>query len=173
MPAGFGQESAGTKNIKTMGELEEYAKANSPYLMLKPGESAVGIYLGYKMVPSFRDPTKENPRYEVEINGEKKLFTSSASRIALFFAEAKDGDFIKITKIKQGESVHYEVQKANGDTPVWNKGNPEISDEDMEEIDKSAKKKTQTLLAGRLGFAWWERPKESGAIPSGGPKKTL
>ncbi len=125
-----------------MGELEEFAKANSPYLMLKPGESAVGIYRGYKMVPSFRDPTKENPRYEIEVNGEKKLFTSSASRIALFFAEAKDGDFIKITKIKQGESVHYEVQKANGDNPVWNKGNPEISDEDMEEIDKSAKKKT-------------------------------
>lgn len=125
-----------------MGELEEFAKANSPYLMLKPGESVVGAYYGYKMVPSFRDPTKENPRYEIEVDGEKKLFTSSASRIALFFAEIKQGELVKITKIKQGESVHYEVQKANGDHPTWNKGNPEISDEDMEEIDKSAKKKT-------------------------------
>lgn len=67
---------------------------------------------------------------------------SSASRIALFFSEIKDGEFIKITKVKQGESVHYEVQKINGDNPTWNKGNPEITDEDMEEIDKSAKKKT-------------------------------
>ena len=142
MPAGSGQELAGTKNIKSMGELEEFAKANSPYLMLKPGESAVGIYCGYKMVPSFRDPTKENPRYTIEVDGEKKLFTSSASRIALFFSEIKEGEFIKITKVKQGESVHYEVQRANSDSPVWNKGNPEISDEDMEEISKNAKKKT-------------------------------
>jgi hypothetical protein len=94
------------------------------------------------MVPNFRDPAKENPRYTIEINGEKKLFTSSASRIALFFAEMKEGEFVKITKVKQGESVHYEVQKVNGDSPAWNKDNPEITDEDIEEIDKSAKKKT-------------------------------
>ena len=125
-----------------MNELEKYAKTNSPYLMLKPGESVVGIYQGYKMVPNFRDPTRENPRYSIEVNGEVKLFTSSASRIAMFFAEVKEGEAVKITKIKQGETVHYEVARANGEKPATDKSQEEISDKDLEEIDKKAKKKT-------------------------------
>lgn len=125
-----------------MNELENYAKTNSPYLMLKPGESAVGIYRGYKMVPSFRDPTKENPRYSIEIDNEVKLFTSAASRIALFFAEIKEGELIQITKVKQGESVHYEVQSANSEANRKPQEREELSDKDLEEIDKSAKKKT-------------------------------
>ena len=125
-----------------MNELENYAKTNSPYLMLKPGESVVGIYQGYKMVPNFRDPTRENPRYSIEVNGEEKLFTSSASRIALFFAELKEGEPVQITKVKQGEAVHYEVKRAdNGEKPP-KENEAELTDKDLEEIDKQAKKKT-------------------------------
>lgn len=125
-----------------MNELENYAKTNSPYLMLKPGESVIGIYRGYKMVPNFRDPTRENPRYSIEVDGETKLFTSSASRIAMFFAEIKEGEEIQITKVKQGESVHYEVDKSdNGEKPP-SENEVELTDKDLKEIDKQAKKKT-------------------------------
>ncbi|MFH1792075.1 MAG: hypothetical protein ABH819_00315 [Patescibacteria group bacterium] len=125
-----------------MNELENYAKTNSPYLMLKPGESVIGLYRGYKMVPNFRDPTRENPRYSIEVNGEEKLFTSSASRIALFFAEIKEGEPVQITKVKQGESVHYEVERADNGKKPPKEEDVELSDKDLEEIDKQAKKKT-------------------------------
>lgn len=124
-----------------MNELENYAKTNSPYLMIKPGESVVGIYRGYKMVPNFRDPTKENPRYSLDIDGETKFFTSAASRVALFFAEIKEGEMVKITKIKQGDSVHYEVAKPNEEELINEENQEGLTDKDLEEIDKSAGKK--------------------------------
>lgn len=124
-----------------MNELENYAKTNSPYLMIKPGESVVGIYRGYKMVPNFRDPTKENPRYSVEVNEETKYFTSAASRVALFFAEVKEGEMVKITKVKQGDSVHYEVARPNEEEPPDEENQEGLTDKDLEEIDKNVGKK--------------------------------
>jgi hypothetical protein len=83
-----------------MGQLSDTAKRNSNFLQIVKGESATVKYLGFKIVPSQQDPTKEVAQFKLEENGHTVFWTNGSGKILKFFDTIKPNDWVKISRNK-------------------------------------------------------------------------
>lgn len=102
-------------------ELAQYAKDNTKYLKLNPGESYVGYFVGFKRVPDrFRlseDPKATTIVYSFKDGDGRVLeWTRNSGKVAADMATIPIGSPFSITMIKKGE---YLIQKIeNGKRPA-------------------------------------------------------
>lgn len=92
-----------------MGALKDRAKAQSKFLLLDVGESAIVQYVGWKPAPDPRDPTKEVTIFEFRLDGGQKFWTNSSSKIMMALDSANKGDWVKISREKMLNAAGGEV----------------------------------------------------------------
>jgi hypothetical protein len=91
----------------TMGELTNWAKANSKFIKLADGEKFTGKYLGYQK-GSFRGtPLIE---YKFEITGEAKIFSSGSNKLATRMDNVDKGKIVTVKRFGEGYETNYEVE---------------------------------------------------------------
>jgi len=98
-----------------MGKLKIWADENSPYIMLADGESIIGQYVGYKMIPSHFDPEKEVVQYTLLIDGKEKFFKSGSNSVALQFDKMEDNAMVQITRQGEDRNTKYIITEVTGD----------------------------------------------------------
>ena len=93
-----------------MEKLSDFAKKQSPFLIIADGESVEGIFESYEIVPSTFDPSRRVVQYTLIVNDEKKFFKSSAGGVAMAFEKAGEGAIVKITRSGEGRETRYKVE---------------------------------------------------------------
>ena len=83
-----------------MGILKDKAKAQSKFLILAKGETAIVQLLGFKMVPSERDPTIELALFELLENGRTKFWKNGSSSVWMAMDAVNRLDWIQISRNK-------------------------------------------------------------------------
>lgn len=81
-----------------MGELKDTAKKNSNFFKLEKGEEAIVTFLGFRIVPSTMDPTKDAAQFKLGTPYGEKYWTSSNSSIMMFFDSLKLNTLVKIKR---------------------------------------------------------------------------
>lgn len=81
-----------------MGALKDKAKAQSKFLVLEKGESAIVQFVDFKFVPSELDPTVEVALFQFKENGSVKFWKSGSGKIMTALDAANPGDWVKITR---------------------------------------------------------------------------
>lgn len=93
-----------------MGNLKQWARDNNPNLKFEDGDVIEGIYKGYTVVPDNFNPGKEKVRYEIEIEGKVKYWSSGSGAIAMQFDSAKVGQMVSIGATGEGMKRRYAVE---------------------------------------------------------------
>lgn len=83
-----------------MGALRDAAKNNSNFLIIQKGSSVIVEYVGFKLVPNMKDPTKENALMEFREMGRTKFWTTGNTNTMFFFDDLPKGTLVKITREK-------------------------------------------------------------------------
>ena len=94
-----------------MGELKDWAKANSPFIKLADGESVTGIYGGFQ-----KGSYAGKPLIEYKIG--EKVLSSSSGKLANIMDEISVGEEMTITRKGTGMNTTYEVKKSD-DQVAW------------------------------------------------------
>ena len=120
------------KNMKT---LNEFAKEKSNFVSVKDGETARGIFRGYKFIEKeVRGETKEYARYLIEDpdDGKTRNLDSQSAGLANQMAEVKEGDLISISRIGEGFDTKWKVEIAGA-----NGKKTSVADEDIPVVEES------------------------------------
>lgn len=81
-----------------MGQLADTARKNSNFLKTVKGETVEVQFLGYRIVPSTMDPTKDSIQYKFQTPHGEKFWTNGNSEIMMFFDSIKTGTTVYITR---------------------------------------------------------------------------
>lgn len=81
-----------------MGELANTAKKNSNFLKISKNETVTVTYMGYRIIPSTMDPTKDSVQYKFNTEYGEKFWTNGNSQIMMFFDTLKPGVVVAITR---------------------------------------------------------------------------
>jgi hypothetical protein len=83
-----------------MGALKDAAKRNSNFLQVEKGESVVCEYIGFRLGPNYKDPSKDSATYQFRVNGQDKYWTNSNAKIMLFFDNLNKHTWIRLMRGK-------------------------------------------------------------------------
>lgn len=97
-----------------MGSLKQWARDNNPNLRFEDGETIIGIYKGYQIVPDAFNPGQEKVQYEIEIDGKKKFWANKSGMIAMKFDQGRIGQEVSIMATGEGLKRRYTVEFAGG-----------------------------------------------------------
>ena len=93
-----------------MGDLKKFVKDNSKFLMLADGESFLGEYKGFKIMPNSYDPEKEIVCYKLTYEDGKDIYWKTASlKVANIISEIPVGGKIKIKRSGTDTTTKYDV----------------------------------------------------------------
>jgi hypothetical protein len=119
-------------------ELAKFAKDNTRYLKLNPGESYVGYFMGAKKVPNqfkiSKDPTATTIVYTFK-DGEGRMLDWSRDnpQVALDMSKIKIGGAFSLTMIQKGKYVIQGL--GNGQAPQTAPPPVSIAEEEMPPVD--------------------------------------
>jgi hypothetical protein len=90
--------------------LKKFVKDNSKFLMLGDGETFLGTYKGFKVMPNSYDPEKEIVCYKLTYEDGKDIYWKTASlKVANIIADIPVGGKIKITRHGKDTDTKYDV----------------------------------------------------------------
>ena len=89
-----------------MGELGEWSKKNSKFLVIRDGDTVQAKFNGARIVPSTFDPEKETVSYKL---GEQ-TWNCSARSLAAQMDKVPMGTEIAITRTGEGPKTRYAVK---------------------------------------------------------------
>ena len=92
-----------------MVNLEEWADKQSSFVKLESGESFTGKFLGCREGSFKGQPLIE---YKFNINGDEKVFSSGATKLARQMNRVEIGEEVSIKKIGEGYDTTYEVSQS-------------------------------------------------------------
>lgn len=81
-----------------MGQLKDAARKNSNFFKLEKGEEEIVTFLGFRIIPSQLDPTKEAGQFKLGTPYGEKYWTSSNASTMMFFDDLKPNTLVRIKR---------------------------------------------------------------------------